>query len=299
MKNVFAGGDVVRGGSTVILAMRDGRAAAEAIDRALRAEARINSHPRKREVTSANRIVARRCLALEVAWLEVEAPEIAQHWKAGQFVIVRPTPTSERMPLTIVAGDARLGTIALVVQTVGRTSHEMVSLATGDRIAGMLGPLGHPATIQKFGDVLCVAGGVGTAEVLPVARAFRQAGNHVTALWATRSIGHIILDRELRSAADEVSWSTDAGSGEFHGTVVDLMREWKNRHPGGPDVVHVIGPHSYDARRCDIDPGVGRLHFCQPQSHHGGWNGNVRRMPHRGGRQSALRLYPDSAAGHG
>ena len=33
---VFAGGDVVRGGSTVILAMRDGRAAAAAIDRALR-----------------------------------------------------------------------------------------------------------------------------------------------------------------------------------------------------------------------------------------------------------------------
>jgi len=37
MPMVFAGGDVVRGGSTVILAMRDGRAAAEAIDRALAA----------------------------------------------------------------------------------------------------------------------------------------------------------------------------------------------------------------------------------------------------------------------
>ena len=35
MPLVFAGGDVVRGGSTVILAMRDGRAAAEAIDKAL------------------------------------------------------------------------------------------------------------------------------------------------------------------------------------------------------------------------------------------------------------------------
>lgn len=35
MPRVFAGGDVVRGGSTVILAMRDGRAAAAAIHRAL------------------------------------------------------------------------------------------------------------------------------------------------------------------------------------------------------------------------------------------------------------------------
>ncbi len=38
MDMVYAGGDVVRGGSTVILAMRDGRAAAEAIDEALRAK---------------------------------------------------------------------------------------------------------------------------------------------------------------------------------------------------------------------------------------------------------------------
>jgi glutamate synthase (NADPH/NADH) small chain len=241
MKKVFAGGDVVRGGSTVILAMRDGRAAADAIDRALRSEAQIAIIPDQREVTP-NRIAARRWLTPEVACFEVAAPEIAQHWKAGQFVIVRPTAASERIPLTIVAADARQGTITLVVQAVGRTSREMVSVAPGDRIADLLGPLGRPATIRNFGRVLCVAGGVGTAEVLPVARAFREAGNHVTALCGARSVAHIILDGELRSAADEVFWSTDDGSGEFHGTVVDLMREWRNRHRDAPDVAHVIGP---------------------------------------------------------
>jgi glutamate synthase (NADPH) small chain len=241
MRNVFAGGDVVRGGSTVILAMRDGRAAADAIDRALRSETRIASNPPRWEATG-NRIVTRRWLAPEVAWLDVEAPEIARHWKAGQFVIVRPTAASERIPLTIVAGDARQGTITLVVQAVGKTSREMVSLAPGEWVAGLLGPLGRPATIQNFGHVLCVAGGVGAAEVLPVARAFREAGNHVTALCGARSVAHIILDRELRSVADEVFWSTDDGSGEFRGTVVDLMRAWKSRHPDRPDVAHVIGP---------------------------------------------------------
>lgn len=38
MQKVFAGGDVVRGGSTVILAMSDGLAAADAIDKALKAQ---------------------------------------------------------------------------------------------------------------------------------------------------------------------------------------------------------------------------------------------------------------------
>jgi glutamate synthase (NADPH/NADH) small chain len=241
MRKVFAGGDVIRGGSTVILAMRDGRAAANAIHRALRSEACIASTPDQHEQTS-NRVIARCWLAPEVASLEVEAPEIARHWKAGQFVIVRPTAVSERIPLTIVAGDAGKETITLVVQAVGRTSREMMSLAPGDRIAGLLGPLGRPATIQKFGRVLCVAGGVGAAEVLPVARAFREGGNHVTVLCGARSSAHVILGAELRSAAHEALCSTDDGSCGFHGTVVDLMRQWRGGHTDAPDVAHVIGP---------------------------------------------------------
>jgi ferredoxin--NADP+ reductase len=247
MPGVFAGGDVVRGGATVILAMRDGRVAAEAIDRALMSQLgsapSVPSDGRPAAPTTArNLILAKRLLTPEVAWLEVEAPEIARHWKPGQFVIIRPTQASERIPLTIVGGDPQRGTMSLVVQRVGKTSGQTVALEVGDRIADVLGPLGHPATMEKVGRVLCVAGGVGTAELLPVARAFREAGNHVTALCGARSTAHIILDQELRSATDELLWSTDDGSGEFHGTVVDLMRTWRTGQPAAPDVAHVIGP---------------------------------------------------------
>ena len=244
MTGVFAGGDVVRGGSTVILAMRDGRAAAEAIDRALASEAAasVGAPHAVRHRSAGSLVVARRWLTPEVAWLEVDAPEIARHWKPGQFVIVRPTAASERIPLTIVGGAAERGLIHLVVQAVGKTSRQMVALNAGDRIADLLGPLGHPATVIQAGEVLCVGGGVGTAELLPVAEAFRQAGNRVIALCGARSTAHIILDRELRSAADQVLWSTDDGSGDFHGTVVDLMRAWRSRHPHPPALVHAIGP---------------------------------------------------------
>lgn len=244
MPGVFAGGDVVRGGSTVILAMRDGRAAADAIDQALAsdrilaARAPLPSRPH----AAGNRIMVRRQLTPEVAWIEVEAPEVARHWKPGQFVIVRPTAASERIPLTIVGGAAERGWIHLVVQAVGKTSRQMVSLQPGDRVADLLGPLGHPATIESVGAVLCVAGGVGTAELLPVAQAFREAGNRVTALCGARSVSQIILDRELRSAAHDVFWSTDDASGDFQGTVVDLMRMWRSRHPDPLAVAHVIGP---------------------------------------------------------
>jgi NAD(P)H-flavin reductase len=242
IENVFAGGDVVRGGATVILAMRDGRSAAEAIDRALSnsTQARRNGAPAIAHL--GNRVVSKTMLTPEIARLEVEAPEIARHWKAGQFIILRPQKDSERIPLTLVAGDAARGTIQLVVQALGKTSRQVVALNPGDVIPDLLGPLGQPATIEKVGTVMCVAGGVGTAELLPVARAFRAAGNHVVALCGARSTAHIILDAELREAADEVFWATDDGSGAFNGNVVDLMRWWQRERAVTPNAAHVIGP---------------------------------------------------------
>ncbi len=242
LENVYAGGDVVRGGATVILAMRDGRAAAEAIDRALAGSSATHRNGAGPHAASGFRIVSKRMLTPEIARLEVEAPEIARHWKAGQFIILRPTPDSERIPLTLVDGDAARGTIQLVVQALGKTSRQTAALEEGARIPDLLGPLGQPATIEKVGTVVCVAGGVGTAELLPVAHAFRKAGNRVVALCGARSTAHIILDEELRAAADEVHWATDDGSGAFHGNVVQLMEWWHGQNGHMPDAVHVIGP---------------------------------------------------------
>jgi glutamate synthase (NADPH/NADH) small chain len=248
--NVFAGGDVVRGGSTVILAMRDGRAAAAAIHRALQQQAQATppvvfvgayGHT-PLQASSANQILAKRLLTPEIAWLQVEATEIAGRWKPGQFVIIRPTEGSERIPLTIVDGDEATGRITLVVQAVGKTSRATVRLEVGDRLADLLGPLGQAASIEKVGNVLCVAGGVGVAELLPVARAFREAGNHVTALCGARSAAQIILDEDLRLAADEVLWATDDGTAGLHGTVVDLMRAWRAGNACPLGIAHVIGP---------------------------------------------------------
>lgn len=188
------------------------------------------------------KILKKRQLTPEIAWFEVEAPRIARRWKAGQFIIIRPDGDSERIPLTIVDGDAARGTIVLVVQAIGKTTKITIDKQEGETFADLVGPLGEAAAIEKVGRVVCVGGGVGVAELLPVARSFREAGNHVTALCGARSVSHIILDEELKSAADEVVWATDDGTAGFHGNVVELMRSWRSGQPSAPDVVHVIGP---------------------------------------------------------
>ncbi|HWR51502.1 MAG TPA: sulfide/dihydroorotate dehydrogenase-like FAD/NAD-binding protein, partial [Bryobacteraceae bacterium] len=143
---------------------------------------------------------------------------------------------------TLVEGDADGGTITIVVQALGKTSRMIIGLNEGDVISDLLGPLGRPATVHNAGTVMCVAGGVGTAELLPVAKAFREAGNRVVAVCGARSAAHIILDEELRAAANEVVWATDDGSAHFHGNVVQLMRAWRERTGELPAIVHAIGP---------------------------------------------------------
>ena len=189
-----------------------------------------------------NRILAKRLITPEIAWFEVQATGIARHWQAGQFVILRPHADSERIPLTLVDGDPEKGSITLVVQGIGKTSRVLVAMEPGEVLADLLGPLGQAAAIENVGHVVCIAGGVGVAELLPVARAFRKAGNRVTALCGARSTAQIILDAELRTACDEVQWATDDGSAGMHGTVVDLMRAWKAAQTPPVGAAHVIGP---------------------------------------------------------
>lgn len=189
-----------------------------------------------------NRVVSKQYLTPEIAMLELEAPRIARRWKPGQFLIIRPTADSERIPLTLVRGDAARGTITIVVQAIGKTTKVTAALEAGDMMADVVGPLGEPATVEQAGRVLCIGGGVGVAELLPVAKGFRDAGNFVTAICGARTRDLMILDAELRDAADEVLWSTDDGSYGFHGNVVQLMRQWIETQPGPPAAAHVIGP---------------------------------------------------------
>ncbi len=189
-----------------------------------------------------NRIVRKEQLTPETALFEVEAPRIAKRWKPGQFVIVRPNASSERIPLTIVAGDAECGTITMVVQRVGKTSAVTVATPSDGAFAGVVGPLGEPAKIKKVGRVTLLAGGVGVAEVLPVARAFKRAGNYTTVLAGARTDSLRILREELLAVSDEVIWATDDGSFGFSGNVVQLLQATVDANGTKPDLIHVIGP---------------------------------------------------------
>ncbi len=151
-----------------------------------------------------NKVVSKEQFSANVTKLVVEAPLIAKSRRAGHFVIVRCGEKGERIPLTIADSDPKAGTITLVIQSVGDSTRKICALEPGEFLHDVVGPLGQATHIQKYGTVLCAGGGVGTAPLLPIIRAMKEAGNRVISVLAGRTKDLIILEDEVRAASDEV-----------------------------------------------------------------------------------------------
>lgn len=169
-------------------------------------------------------IVEARFLAPDIKLFRIRAPLIAEKQKPGQFVILRVHERGERVPLTIAGADPAEGTITIIVQGVGKTTKLLNMLEAGDRIRDVVGPLGHPSEVDRFGTVVVIGGGVGTAIVYPTARAFKQAGNYVIVIIGGRTRELVLLEREMRGFADEVYVTTDDGSYGERGLVIDPLK---------------------------------------------------------------------------
>ena len=149
----------------------------------------------------------------------MEAPLIARSRRAGHFVIIRVDANSERVPLTISAADIERGTITLVVQRIGVSTHKLLAMEPGEYLHDVVGPLGRATRIEKYGTVVCACGGVGAAPMLPIAEALKKAGNRVITVLAARNKDLLILRDELAQWSDEVVIMTDDGSAGQQGVV--------------------------------------------------------------------------------
>ena len=186
-----------------------------------------------------HKIVAKAQLSPNVTRLDAVAPRIAQIRQPGQFVIVRRGEGGERIPLTIADADPAAGTIALVIQAVGKSTRELVALEPGEAIKDIAGPLGHSTELISSGRALCIGGGVGTAVVHPIAQGLKRRGVAVVSIIGGRSKEWVIFESEL-ARLGEVVVCTDDGSYGRHGFVTDAARD--ALAGGGIDIVYAVGP---------------------------------------------------------
>lgn len=188
-----------------------------------------------------NKIVKKVQLSEDVFRFEVEAPLIAKKRKAGQFVILRVHEDGERIPLTIAGADPAKGTITLIFQVVGKTTRALSRIEEGGGIQDLVGPLGKPTHLEKFGTVVCIGGGIGVAPARPIVEAMKNAGNRVISIIGARTKDLLILEDDMGALSDEVLVATDDGSYGIHGFVTQVLQQVIDRGEK-IDLVVAIGP---------------------------------------------------------
>ena len=188
-----------------------------------------------------NTILSKQRLSAEVFRMEIEAREIAEARKPGQFIILQMGGDfGERIPLTIADADPVKGSITLIFQAVGETTHRLALLEVGDSIENLLGPLGKPTDIKNYGKVVCVGGGIGVAPLFPIVQGMKRAGNEVKVIMGARNKDLLIMEEDMKATADEVIVVTDDGSYGRKALVTEPLKELCETYK--PDCVVIIGP---------------------------------------------------------
>lgn len=198
-----------------------------------------------------NRILEKYALTEGVKELVIEAPRIANKRKAGQFVVVKMHEMGERIPLTVADANPAKGTITLIFQEVGKSTNELGCLPVGYELMDVVGPLGKPTHVDKFGTVVCVGGGIGVAPVYPIANAMKEGGNQVIGIIGARSKDLLIMEERMKKVTHELLISTDDGSYGYHGFVTGVLEQVAARG-NRIDLVVGIGPVLMMSNLCKL-----------------------------------------------
>ena len=173
------------------------------------------------------KVVTKRFLndAKTICLFEIEAPLIAKHAQAGQFVIFRLDEQGERVPVSVAGWDREKGTVTVMVQAAGRTTRMLHTVEQGDVITDIVGPLGKATEMEGLKKVCVVGGGVGCAIAYPIAKEMHKLGIDVTFIGGFRSADIVILKDELKEASDKLIICTDDGSYGEHGFTTKFLKD--------------------------------------------------------------------------
>lgn len=177
---------------------------------------------------------------VRVVRIEVISAHIAQKARPGQFVVLMVSEEGERFPLTIVDIDKSKGVITLIVQEAGLSTRLLARLNAGDSLYALVGPLGHPTEIKKYGKIIIIGGGVGIAEIYPVTKALKKLDNNITTILGARTKELLILEHELKQVSNEFYVTTDDGSYGKKGFVTDVLKELLRKDKY--DLIYAVGP---------------------------------------------------------
>ncbi len=149
-------------------------------------------------------VVAHEELSPQVHKMTVKAPAVAEKAKPGQFIILIVDEKGERVPFTMSGWDVEAGTVDFVYVEVGKTTRQLALLNPGDELAHFVGPLGRPAEVEHFGNVVAIVSGYGIAAMVPVLKALKEKDNRITTILQAPDRERVFGQDELKGVSDRM-----------------------------------------------------------------------------------------------
>lgn len=201
------------------------------------------------------KILAKKLLCPGQYEYTIQAPYVTRNAKAGQFVILRVEEEGERFPLTIADSNSETGELTVVFMAIGYSTGKLAQLEVGDEILDVTGPLGKPTHIEKYGTVVCIAGGYGAAPCYLIAKAFKEAGNKVYMITGARTKDLIFWQDKMEKASTQLFITTDDGSLGVKGFGTQVLKELMEKEK--IDYVIAVGPMPMMKAVADMTRGTG------------------------------------------
>ncbi len=168
-------------------------------------------------------IIRKEDLNSEDYLIEVRAPMVAKKLQPGQFVVLLIHPKGERVPMSVQK--AENGKIIMFIKKLGKTSFELYTYKVGDCLENVIGPMGNPVEIKKYGNVaVCSDLVCGHAENYALCKALKpENGNHVISMQTFPTKDMMYFEEELRRVSDEYYITTEDGSYGIKGHYRDVL----------------------------------------------------------------------------
>ncbi len=176
------------------------------------------------------KIIHKQVIAQDIKKIDITAPAIAARALPGQFVMVTPVLGEHNIPMAIIDSDERRSVVSLLVHEVGPATRALGGLSIGESLYQMVGPLGRGSQMDKYGLVICVATGIGAAQILPICRGLKKKGNKVIGIIGAKSKKVLMLEPQMRVVCDEIFITTNDGSYERKGLATGLLKELLNKY---------------------------------------------------------------------
>lgn len=190
------------------------------------------------------KLVKKEQLKQDIYKFSVQAPEIAQNAKPGNFIEIRVSDNIDpllRRPISIYNIEKEEGILEFIFQVKAKGTTILAKRNIGEEI-DIIGPLGYGTfDIKEYKNVAIIGGGIGVFPLYELAKELKQTTNsNINTYLGFRNKDYVVVEEEFKKVSNKTIIATDDGTYGIKGFAINELK--KDIEIQIPDIIFACGP---------------------------------------------------------